>query len=324
MHYIKLIKLMYLADREALLRWGVPITRDRYVSMDNGPVLSRVLNLITEDRPKPVWSQFISAPLGEYEVMLLREAPTDSLSRAEEKLLDETFQKYGHRNRWDLIDNVMHKLPEWQNPNKSTIPIQLREILKAGGESEEDIRDVLRELHAFARDEEKLTRVLCLGAGTPFLQATAASQDNFHLWIIVTPPTEGEVVTVCMVTATRKTEKLVSLEPSDHPFIRHKSAISYGFSKIRMIADVEALLANGSARAKEPMPPNVLSRIVAGVIDPQRSAGYSIARSWASFRRIIGWSRAACERCAASAAAVFSALIQNVPFAPQNAPDALG
>ena len=62
MHYIKLIKLMYMADREALLRWGVPITRDRYVSMDNGPVLSRVLNLITEDRPKPVWSQFIRPP----------------------------------------------------------------------------------------------------------------------------------------------------------------------------------------------------------------------------------------------------------------------
>lgn len=159
MHYIKLIKLMYLADREALLRWGVPITRDRYVSMDNGPVLSRVLNLITDDRPKPVWSQYISAPLGEYEVKLVKDAPNDALSRAEEKLLDEIFQQYGYRNRWELIDNVMHKLPEWQDPNKSSIPIQLRDILKAGGESEESIRDVLRELHSFARDEEQLARI---------------------------------------------------------------------------------------------------------------------------------------------------------------------
>jgi uncharacterized phage-associated protein len=158
MHYIKLIKLMYLADREALLRWGVPITRDRYVSMDNGPVLSRVLNLITDDRPKPVWSEFISAPLGEYEVKLLKAAPTDALSRAEENLLDEIFQKYGYRNRWELIENVVHKLPEWQNPNKSVIPIQIRDILKAGGESENDIRHVLRELHSFASDEEKLAR----------------------------------------------------------------------------------------------------------------------------------------------------------------------
>lgn len=159
MHYMKLIKLMYLADREAILRWGVPITRDRYVSMDNGPVLSRVLNLITDDRPKPVWSEFISAPLGEYEVKLLRDAPTDALSRAEEKLLDEIFQMYGYRNRWELIENVMHKLPEWQNPNKSAIPILIRDILKAGGESEDEIRVVLRELHSFASDEDNFARV---------------------------------------------------------------------------------------------------------------------------------------------------------------------
>ncbi|HZL52374.1 MAG TPA: Panacea domain-containing protein [Terracidiphilus sp.] len=159
MHYIKLIKLMYLADREALLRWGVPISMDKYVSMDNGPVLSKVLNLITEDRPKPVWSQFISAPLDEYEVRLLRPAPTDTLSRAEENLMCEIFEKYGYLNRWDLINNVMHKLPEWQNPNKSSIPIHLREILKAGGETEDEIRENLRELHSFASDEEKLARV---------------------------------------------------------------------------------------------------------------------------------------------------------------------
>src|SRR5580700_3266295 len=91
MHYIKLIKLLYLADREALIRWGIPFTTDRHVSMDNGPVTSRILKLITEDCPKPVWSKHISAPLGEYEVQLLEDAPTDLLSRAEEKLMTEIF-----------------------------------------------------------------------------------------------------------------------------------------------------------------------------------------------------------------------------------------
>jgi uncharacterized phage-associated protein len=158
MHYIKLIKLMYLADREALLQWGFPITMDHYVSMNNGPVLSRVLNLITEDRTKPVWSQYISAPMGEYEVQLIREAPTDRMSRAEERLIRGIFTQYGHRNRWDLIDNVMHKLPEWRDPNNSSIPIQPRDILEAGGESQEEIRAVLRELRSFDLDEERLAR----------------------------------------------------------------------------------------------------------------------------------------------------------------------
>jgi uncharacterized phage-associated protein len=159
MHYIKLIKLMYLADREALLRWGVPITMDRYLSMNNGPVLSRVLNLITEDRAKPVWSQYISAPMGEYEVRLLKEAPVDRLSRAEEKLMREIYTQYGYRNRFDLIDNVMHKLPEWRNPYGSSIPIHLRDILEASGENEAETRAILRELHSFASDEDKLARI---------------------------------------------------------------------------------------------------------------------------------------------------------------------
>ena len=159
MHYVKLIKLLYLTDREALIRWGAPVTTDRHVSMDNGPVTSRILNLITEDRPKPVWEKFISAPLGEYEVKLLQEAPTDRLSPAEERLMSEIHEQYGHRNRWDLIAEVMHKLPEWQNPKGSSIPISIRDILRAAGEDEEQIRAVMRELNTIRHADEQLARV---------------------------------------------------------------------------------------------------------------------------------------------------------------------
>jgi uncharacterized phage-associated protein len=159
MHYIKLIKLLYLADRESLLRWGLPFTTDRHVSMDNGPVVSRILNLITDDIPKPVWSAYISAPLGQYEVELLKEAPTDQLSKAEEKLMTELFEKFGHMNRWELIDTVMHKLPEWRNPCGSSIPISLRAILEAGGEEDQDIRAIIKEINAMGRAEEILSNV---------------------------------------------------------------------------------------------------------------------------------------------------------------------
>jgi uncharacterized phage-associated protein len=39
MSCLKLIKLLYFVDREALLRWGRPVTTDRYISMDDGPVV---------------------------------------------------------------------------------------------------------------------------------------------------------------------------------------------------------------------------------------------------------------------------------------------
>src|SRR6266545_1760337 len=67
MSYLKLIKMLYFLDREALLRWGRPVTTDRYVSMDNGPVVSRIYDLIREEPAPgtdPVWRHFISAPEG--------------------------------------------------------------------------------------------------------------------------------------------------------------------------------------------------------------------------------------------------------------------
>ena len=159
MHYLKLIKLLYLLDRAALLRWGIPVTTDRYVSMDHGPVVSRIYSLITEEIPKPVWAEYISAPMGEYEVQLQRGAPTDRLSRAEERLIEEIHREYGHRSRWDLV-NYLHTLPEWKSPNGSSIPIHLRDILEAGGEDETEIRATIRELESLSAAEETLSNIV--------------------------------------------------------------------------------------------------------------------------------------------------------------------
>ena len=47
-----LIKLLYLADREALLETGYPITGDQMVSMPHGPVLSRIYDEAKWEHPK--------------------------------------------------------------------------------------------------------------------------------------------------------------------------------------------------------------------------------------------------------------------------------
>ena len=149
MSYLKLIKLLYLADRLALDRWGFNITTDRYVSMDQGPVVSNIYNLITQDEEqKSFWSRYISPPLGEWEVELKSdELPESQLSRAEEKLLHEIFATYGTWNRWKLRD-FTHDLPEWKNPHGSSIPIQISEILKAQNVSDEEINAVIKDIDA--------------------------------------------------------------------------------------------------------------------------------------------------------------------------------
>lgn len=141
MSYLKLIKLLYFADREALLTWGRPITTDRYVSMDNGPVVSHVYNLIMEEQvpgSESFWRRHISEPSNYKVRLLVDEISSNELSRAEEHLLDDTFTKYGPMGRWELV-RISHTLPEWQDPRGSAIPIEYRDIFAAGEKTRAEI-----------------------------------------------------------------------------------------------------------------------------------------------------------------------------------------
>ena len=74
MKYLGLLKILYIADRIALQRIEQPITGDHYVSMDYGPVLSKVYDLIKGqpvDDALPLWSKFISPGSPDYYVSLL-------------------------------------------------------------------------------------------------------------------------------------------------------------------------------------------------------------------------------------------------------------
>lgn len=142
MSYLKLMKLIYLADRQALLELGRPISYDMYVSMPQGPVLSRTLDLMTAEPgpstdPRSYWRTIISEPR-KWEVTLLsQDIPNDQLSAAEEAILDGVFEKYGRLSRWEIRD-LSHKLPEWRDPQGSCVPIRIKDILLHQGMSERD------------------------------------------------------------------------------------------------------------------------------------------------------------------------------------------
>lgn len=148
MSHMKLIKLLYLAERQALITWGRPITFDSYVSMPHGPVLSFTLdriNLPTDPRGNSYWQSLISERQ-DHEVRLLVDSPpSDALSRAEERVLDQVYSEFGHMDQWELRD-YSHKLPEWRDPNGSSMPIRIRDILMSEGLSEEEATEAERDL----------------------------------------------------------------------------------------------------------------------------------------------------------------------------------
>jgi len=151
MSYLKLIKLLYIVDREALIRWGRTVTTDRHVSMPKGPVVSQIYDLITWDQPpgeETFWRKHISAPEN-FEVELNHDPGDEELSLAEENLIDEVFNEHGRKSRWELV-KLTHDLPEWQDPNGGSLPITYRDILRAADKTEAEIAAVEGEIESLA------------------------------------------------------------------------------------------------------------------------------------------------------------------------------
>lgn len=144
MNYLKLMKLLYLADRRALIRRGRPIVYDSYVSMDHGMVLSETLDLMRRKIPGKFWDSAISAPI-EYKVALLGDCGTNKISRAEERLIAEIFSEYGHLSEWELRE-LTHRLPEYKDPKGSSISVEYEEVLKAGGRTIDEINSIIEEI----------------------------------------------------------------------------------------------------------------------------------------------------------------------------------
>jgi uncharacterized phage-associated protein len=137
MKYLKLMKLLYLTDRESMKRHGHPISGDRYVSMEHGPVLSHTLNLINgavkfQERG---WGYWVTDE-ADYALSLRRKASRDALDELSEADLDvlrDVFAKFGKVNQWDLVKYTHRYCREWEDPNGSSIPISYENIFKALG-----------------------------------------------------------------------------------------------------------------------------------------------------------------------------------------------
>jgi len=139
MRYLRLIKLLYMADRASWQRFNRPITGDRYVSMDRGPVLSRTYNLIREE-PPGAWSEAIER-VDRYEVRLKGEPDLGPLSEAEIELLKDAFGLFEQMDHWHLVKHLHRTLSEWKDPKGSAATISPEEILRALGKSEEEVEE---------------------------------------------------------------------------------------------------------------------------------------------------------------------------------------
>lgn len=149
LNYTKLIKLLYLADREAFRLWERPLTGDSYVSMPKGPVLSKTYDLINykeDPQNKSYWYRFIRKT--NYEVTLKGEPDNDELSKRELDLIDRIHETYKDLSWGEMIDICHQVCPEWKHPGDTSIPIRIEDILIQLKKTERDIEIIEQEVSA--------------------------------------------------------------------------------------------------------------------------------------------------------------------------------
>ena len=140
-----LLKVLYRAERESLRQHGRPIVGGRYVSMDKGPLLSEVYDLIKHELG-PIWKAHIETD--DRDLRLTADVPPTRLSQAERDLVLESYKKLSRMGTTALIQFGHREWPEWCDPGGSSREITYEDILKNVGKSDEEIARIRREVEA--------------------------------------------------------------------------------------------------------------------------------------------------------------------------------
>jgi uncharacterized phage-associated protein len=148
MSRLRLLKLLYIADRESIAETEAPITGDSVSALDHGPVLSETYNLIKgEAYGSFEWSRFFKN--SGQDIVLHADPGVEALSRYDIRKLRDVASRFADENDWTIAEYT-HTFEEWLNNQPATgssQPIGLPDILAALG-MEEDREEILAQDNA--------------------------------------------------------------------------------------------------------------------------------------------------------------------------------
>ncbi|RYD76299.1 MAG: DUF4065 domain-containing protein [Verrucomicrobiaceae bacterium] len=143
--HVKLMKLMYLAERELLRARGVTMTNDLLKNLDNGPVLSKSYNCMKREGQRNTdpnlgkhWRLYLS-PIQNKTITEKHPVIVNRLFMPFQlNVIDRVWDEFNKFSEEDLI-NYTHDLPEWHNPHGSSKDIDIYEVFAGLGFSGEEL-----------------------------------------------------------------------------------------------------------------------------------------------------------------------------------------
>ena len=118
---MKALKLIFLADRYHLRKYGRFITNDNYVAMEHGPVPSTTKDIAEsndylEDIKKRYYEKYIKT-VSNLELKSKKVANKDVFSESDLEALNFAWNTFGHYDQFQLRD-ITHTYPEWTKQKK--------------------------------------------------------------------------------------------------------------------------------------------------------------------------------------------------------------
>lgn len=149
---LKVFKILYFADRMHLVRFGWPILGDTYIAMKDGPVPSRVYDIIKIVRGDSIYIDdslfnFFEVLPDKYTIISKINANVDYFSESELECLDLSIEE-NHRLSYSQLSKKSHDIA-WERAERNT-DIKIEDMAQAGGANKE----VIEYIKLIAENEE--------------------------------------------------------------------------------------------------------------------------------------------------------------------------
>lgn len=152
---LKLIKLLYLAEREYVSRYQMGMLFDEYYSLPHGPICSSTLNGINGKGDVKTWDKYIKRQ--DRSVSSVENFNRDDLDRvsdAEMAVLDAVWEQFGWMSTSAIRKYTHLNCPEYTEIDAGRVPISYQEMLDALGVP--SASEVAKDIAALRRSESIL------------------------------------------------------------------------------------------------------------------------------------------------------------------------
>lgn len=162
---LKVSKLLYIADKEHFIRCGRFITNDRYVKMKNGPVPTRILNIINEPDiyiAEPSNRRYLKHNISFSKdnkriIKSNRRPDLNELSNSEIQVLDKIIKKYGKLHISKLVD-ITHNEFAWINASDAGF-LSTKDIVHEIKEGRK--QELLKVYEEYKNEDIELKTIFC-------------------------------------------------------------------------------------------------------------------------------------------------------------------